>query len=404
MTDRNGRPTGWEKLPLAQVTDRIIVGLAMGITQYYAGEGAVLLRNQNIRPDRFDGSDILYLTDEFAATQKSKRLRAGDVITVRTGANIGDTCVVPDEFAGSLTFTTLITSPSPRKLDSHFLSYYVNSSFGRSEVNRLMAGGGKGNLNSTELKKFVLVAPPFVEQQQIAAILTAWDRAIELTEKLIEAKQQRKAALMQQLLTGKLRLPGFSEEWQTVKAGEIFKPVSTKNHPAERVLSVTQDMGVVCRDELDRKIGMSQDNTGGYKLVIPGDFIISLRSFQGGLEMSRLRGIVSPAYHVIRPATEIDCEFFRHFFKSYEFIGRLAVAVIGIRDGKQVNFEDFGFLKFHVPSLEEQKAISAVLNTQDREIELVQQKLDAMRRQKKGLMQQLLTGKVRVKVTESSGE
>jgi type I restriction enzyme S subunit len=265
-------------------------------------------------------------------------------------------------------------------------------------------GAGRYKLNKQALLRLPVLVPPLSEQKKIAAILSMWDRAIELTEKLIAAKQQRKAALMQQLLTGKVRLPAFSGDWSTLKAGDIFKPVSTKNHPSERVLSVTQDMGVVSRDEMDRKINMSLENTGGYKLVLPGDFIISLRSFQGGLEMSRLRGIVSPAYHVIRPAIEIDIEFFRYFFKSYEFVGRLAVAVIGIRDGKQVNFEDFAFLKFHVPPLDEQKAISSILNTQEREIELLQQKLDALRRQKKGLMQRLLTGKIRVKVTESSGE
>lgn len=244
----------------------------------------------------------------------------------------------------------------------------------------------------------IVHTPPLAEQQKIAAVLTTWDRAIELTEKLIAAKQQRKRALMQQLLTGRVRLPGFSSRWDIAKTGELFKPVSVKNHPDERVLSVTQDMGVVYRDQMDRKIGMSLDNTGGYKLVRPGDFIISLRSFQGGLEMSRVRGIVSPAYHVIHPVVEIDRDFFRHYFKSAEFIARLAVAVIGIRDGKQISFEDFGFMKCRLPPFEEQSAIAAVLNAADREIELHQQKLDALRRQKKGLMQQLLTGKVRVRV------
>ena len=218
------------------------------------------------------------------------------------------------------------------------------------------------NVSKLELLGIIVGRPSFAEQQKIAAILSTWDRAIELTEKLIAAKQKHKQALMQQLLTGKVRLSGFKGKWKSIKAGEIFKPLPKKNHPDERVLSVTQDMGVVYRDEMDRKIGMNMDNTGGYKLVEPGDFVISLRSFQGGLEMSRVRGIASPAYHVIRPAIDIDLEFFRHFFKSYEFVGRLAVAVIGIRDGKQINFDDFGFLKFRVPPEEEQNAISAALN------------------------------------------
>jgi type I restriction enzyme, S subunit len=394
----NGLPHGWEKCSLGNLCDRIGVGLAMGITQYYAERGTKLLRNQNIRPDRFDDRDILFLSNDFSSTQQSKKLRANDVITVRTGANIGDTCVVPAAYTGSLTFTTLISSPTRGLLDPFFLSFYVNSQFGKSEVNRLMAGGGKGNLNSSELKKFQLLTPPLPEQQKIAATLSTWDRAIELTEKLIAAKQKRKQALMQQLLSGKVRLPGFEGQWKTIKAGDIFRTVSVKNLPDERVLSVTQNMGVVYRDDMKRKISMNMDTTGSYKLVEPGEFVISLRSFQGGLEMSRIRGIVSPAYHVIRPVIDIDREFFRHFFKSYEFIGRLAVAVIGIRDGKQINFADFAFLKFRLPPVDEQEAISTVLSASEQELAKLNRKATLLRNQKKGLMQQILTGNVRVNI------
>lgn len=282
-----------------------------------------------------------------------------------------------------------------------FVNSFLNSDIGVSRIKALATPGvSQYNLNPTSLRTQLFVPlPPLPEQQKIAAILSTWDRAIELTEKLVAAKQKRKQALMQQLLTGKVRLPGYAGKWKSIKAGDIFKPVSSKNYPDERVLSVTQDIGVVYRDELDRKIGMNMDNTGTYKLVEPGDFIISLRSFQGGLEMSRLRGIVSPAYHVIRPVMEIDQEFFRHFFKSYVFVGRLAVAVIGIRDGKQISYEDFGFLKFPMPSVQEQKAISDVLTTADREISVLTRKASTLKQQKQGLMQQLLTGKVRIKVS-----
>jgi len=106
-----------------------------------------------------------------------------------------------------------------------------------------------------------------------------------------------------------------------------------------------QDVGVVPRSSLDRKVVMPEGSTDGYKLVEPGDFVISLRSFEGGLEYSRFRGLVSPAYTVLKPAKPIVDDFYRHYFKSQEFIGRLAVAVIGIRDGKQISYDDFEFLK-----------------------------------------------------------
>jgi type I restriction enzyme S subunit len=141
---------------------------------------------------------------------------------------------------------------------------------------------------------------------------------------------------------------------------------------------------------------MTHENTHTYKLVESGDFVISLRSFQGGLEYSRYRGLVSPAYHVIRPAIALCDDYYRHYFKSSDFIQRLAIATIGIRDGKQISYGDFSFMRIPLPPLEEQRAIAAVVDTVDREIKILQAKTDALREQKKGLMQQLLTGKKRV--------
>ncbi len=238
--------------------------------------------------------------------------------------------------------------------------------------------------------------PPIDVQQQIASILSTWDRAIEQTERLIAAKRRRKQALMQQLLTGKRRFSGEDvREWRYVKATDLFQNRSLKGHNTLPVLSVTQDQGVVLRSSLERKINMSDENTGGYKLVEPGDFVISLRSFQGGLEYSEVRGIVSPAYHVIHSKEELCPAFYRHFFKSSWFIGHLAVAVIGIRDGKQVSFDDFSSMKIPCPSPAEQRRIAGCLDCCDHEIDALRKKFEALKKQKKCLMQQLLTGKVR---------
>ena len=202
---------------------------------------------------------------------------------------------------------------------------------------------------------------------------------------------------MQQLLTGKKRLKGFEGGWKRIKAGEIFKSISVKGNGSEVLLSATQEHGVIPRDQLEGRVTMPTGDTNSFKLVEVGDFVISLRSFQGGLEYSEHRGIVSPAYTVLKPIVEIDKSFYRYYFKSAEFIGHLAIAVIGIRDGKQISYEDFCFVKIPYPNIEEQKAISTVLLQADKEIEIQKQKLDAMQAQKKGLMQVLLTGKKRIK-------
>ena len=181
------------------------------------------------------------------------------------------------------------------------------------------------------------------------------------------------------------------------EANELFKTVSLKkNGDKEELLAVTQDQGVIPRNLLDRRVVMPEGSTEGYKLIVPGNFIISLRSFQGGLEYSNYRGLVSPAYTVLKSIITISDDFYRHYFKSYDFIGHLAVAVIGIRDGKQISYEDFSFLKLPYPSLAEQEKIALVLSTADNEITIHQNQLAALKQQKKALMQQLLTGKKRV--------
>ena len=124
---------------------------------------------------------------------------------------------------------------------------------------------------------------------------------------------------------------------------------------------------------LDRKIAHNIETNDTYKVVHPGDYIISLRSFQGGLEYSEILGAVSPAYHVIQPIKDIDREFYRHYFKSVDFVSRLAVAVTGIRDGKQISFTDFGFIKLPYPHIDDQKRIGQLLSPADAELRLFRQ-------------------------------
>lgn len=263
-------------------------------------------------------------------------------------------------------------------------------------LNRFSESSAQPGLSVEKLVRYKLVIPTRLEQNKIADILSLWDTAIAKQTALIENLTLRKRGLMQQLLTGKKRLKGFSGEWERIKAGEIFKSISVKGNGSEVLLSATQEHGVIPRDQLESRVTMPTGDTNSFKLVEVGDFIISLRSFQGGLEYSEHRGIVSPAYTVLKPIVEIDKSFYRYYFKSAEFIGHLAIAVIGIRDGKQISYEDFCFVKIPYPNIKEQKAISSVLLQADKEIEIQKQKLAAMQEQKKGLMQVLLTGKKRI--------
>lgn len=254
----------------------------------------------------------------------------------------------------------------------------------------------QASISTGDLKKIRILVPPLGEQQKISEVLSVWDKAIEKQTQLIEKLELRKKGLMQQLLTGKKRLPGFSGEWKKVKAGLLFGSSSIRSNKFEPLLSVTQDKGVVPRDMLETRVTMPNGDLSSFKLVNVGDFVISLRSFEGGLEYSEYRGIVSPAYTVLKKKTDINDVFYKVYFKSNDFIQRLAVAVIGIRDGKQISYSDFCYIKIPYPSLQEQNAIANVFVSCNNEISLARQKLNSFQQQKKGLMQVLLTGKKRV--------
>ena len=178
------------------------------------------------------------------------------------------------------------------------------------------------------------------------------------------------------------------------KAKDIFKSVTNKKHNGNfEVLSATQGRGVVPRSQVNIDIKYGVESVSSYKKVDKGDFVISLRSFQGGIEYSEYEGLVSPAYTVLKSKLQICDGYYKAYFKTNDFIDRLNRGTYGIRDGKQVGFEDFGNMTIHYPTLKEQEKIAEILSAQDRIIELKSKLIEEKRRQKKHLMQQLLTGK-----------
>lgn len=268
----------------------------------------------------------------------------------------------------------------------------------------MVTRGTQQNLSGGILKEVPVPVPPLPEQRRIARVLSTWDQAITTTERLLANSRKQKQALMQSLLSDKHRALRKRSTLSRKHASEIFAPNSVRRNGDLDLLSVMQDVGVVPRQLLGRKVVMPEGSTEGYKLVEPGDFVISLRSFEGGLEYSRYIGLVSPAYTVLKAKLPISDDFYRHYFKSTDFIGRLAVAVIGIRDGKQISYDDFAFLRLPYPELEEQKAIAAVLNNAELIIQQQAAQLERIRSEKSALMAQLLTGKRRVHLPESESE
>ncbi len=184
-----------------------------------------------------------------------------------------------------------------------------------------------------------------------------------------------------------LRFPGYRESWIRYEAEQIFQNITDKNHPDEIVLTIQQGKGTLPRELSGRNILYDNTNTKNYKRVKFGDFIIHLRSFEGGLEMANEQGIVSPAYTILRHKKNIAFGFYKAYFRTNEFINHvLSKSVEGIRDGKQISYDAFKWLSIPYCRLEEQQKIADFLSLVDERIEKQRQLVEVLKRYKRGLL------------------
>ncbi len=279
-----------------------------------------------------------------------------------------------------------------------FLGYYLNSMAYRFQLYALIQGIKVCAISKKAMSGTFLIVPPLAEQKKIAEVLGVWDKAIEKQSQLIEQLTLRKRGLMQQLLTAKRRLPGFSDPWKVCELRELFKERNENNRVDLPLLSISGDKGVILQTESDKR-DISNDDKSKYKRINKGDIgYNTMRMWQGRSALSNIEGIVSPAYTIVIPNEGVDGYYMSVLFKQPRLMYDFWTHSQGlVEDTLNCKYRDFGRVRISCPSYIEQKAIAQVLTAADREIELAQQKLELLRQQKRGLMQQLLTGKKRVK-------
>lgn len=211
----------------------------------------------------------------------------------------------------------------------------------------------------------------------------------------------------------KLRFRQFESEgdWSYENGDQLFDSISDKNHNSDLpILAITQDQGAIPRDQIDYHVSVSEKGVENYKVVQIGDFIISLRSFQGGIEYSNYHGLCSPAYIILRREKDGSDSFYKYYFKSRKFIQDLNKNLEGIRDGKMVSYKQFSEILIPNPSPAEQQKIADCLSSLDELIQAETERLEALQAHKKGLMQQLFPAegetipKLRFPEFQESGE
>lgn len=286
------------------------------------------------------------------------------------------------------------------KSDLPFMDSFLTCDPMITYYNRVSTGSlvEKQRVHFSQFLEFVLPLPSINERAKIAAILTTQDKVIELKGKRLAEKQRQKKYLMQQLLTGKKRLPGFNGAWKTDCLGKLFFERKETNCENIEMLAITGTQGIIPRKELDLKDNSSEDKSK-YLRVCVGDIgYNTMRMWQGVSAYSNYEGIVSPAYTILKPSSSINAKYFAYLFKMSEIVFLFYRFSQGlVDDTRNLKYENFKKIKVcYPPDMKEQTAIAEVLSAADREIELLQQDIEQEKRKKKALMQLLLTGIVRV--------
>lgn len=320
---------------------------------------------------------------------KNYLLEKGDIVFARTGATTGKTYLY-NENDGQFVFAGFLIkfSPNTNLINPYYLKLSTEMPFYKSWIKVMSVRSGQPGVNAEEYAKYPLLLPPLPEQEKIAEILGAWDLAIEKVTALIAAKRLRKKGLMQKLLTAKIRLPGFTDEWQKVKLGEIASIVKGEQlgrlEMTESGIYPVINGGILksgFTDSYNREKNTITISEGGNSCGFVA--FVKERFWCGGhcYALSNLK---------------TDLHFLFQILKFSESnIMRLRVGS-GLPNIQKSSLDNF---LLHIPTdVSEQKAIADILSKADEEIDLLVRKLDLLKSQKKGLMQQLLTGKIRVKV------
>ena len=335
----------WEQRKLGD-----LVGIYDGVHQTpdYQDSGIMFLSVENIATLKSEK----YISEEAFERDYNVYPEKGDILMTRIG-DVGTTNVV--ETAEKVAFYVSLALLKPNGIDSYFLSNAMKTNdFQKGLRERTLVTAIPQKINKDEIGKInIFITNNDEEQKKIGAYFSSLDHLITL--------HQCKCHLLLKLL---------HNDWEQRKLGEVFKEYSEKGHTELPTLTIIQGGGTVKREDSDRNLMYDETNLSNYKMVRKDDFIVHLRSFEGGLEKASLDGIISPAYHTFH-SDEADSRFYYPYFRSFEFIKhKLVPHVYGIRDGRSIDIEGMKSIEIPYTSLSEQRKIGDYLELLDHLITL----------------------------------
>ena len=397
-------PDGWKIELLGEFT---IVKDGVHQTPTYTESGIPFLRVTDIQDESINLSKTKYISKE-EHEKITARLKPtnGDILYSKNGT-IGITRIVDWDWEFSFFVSLALLRFKKDSYSVQYLAQYLQSDLAKREIYQGSKQGSVINLHLEEIQKFRVPIPPLLEQCKIAEVLGVWDESIDLLEKLIGRVRSRKQGLMQQLLTGKKRFKEFEgSEWRRYHFKDIFTRITRKNTVNNsNILTISGTHGLINqRDFFNKRV--AADNLDGYYLIEKGEFAYN-KSYSNGYPLGAIKrldrydaGVLSTLYICFGLSNSLDSgDFMAHYFESEIFNKEIyGIAQEGARNHGLLNIgvNDFFELFLSIPSLPEQEKIAAVLSAADEEISTLEKQLAAYKQQKLGLMQQLLTGHIKI--------
>lgn len=398
-------PSGWKLTTLGEVCRGRLQTGPFGSQLHsheYVENGIAVIMPKDLINYRVVSQFAAKIPEERAFELKKHRLTKGDLIFSRRG-DVARFALIDEISEGSLCGTGCLKATPNQRHSPLFLSYFLQKDSIRQWLEKNAVGQTMPNMNTEILRELPLIsASSRDEEDKIAQILSTWDKAINTTEQLIANSQQQKKALMQQLLTGKKRLLDdsgvrFSGEWEAKHLSDIARIVMGSSPKSSAYNELKQGLPLIQgnADIKDRYSAPRVFTTETTKECKPSDILLSVRAPVGTVAISKHHACIGRGVCAISAKEQVSQEYLYQFLLNFE------PKWISFSQGstfESINSDEIKCLKFKIPNYTEQQKIASVLSSTDREIELLQSKLTALKQEKKALMQKLLTGKRRVKV------
>lgn len=356
-----------------------------------------------------DTEMLPYVKDELVVNQKLNYLKEGDLIISDASEDydgVGE-CIEVKNIATKKIVAglhTFLARDKSNKTVKGFRTYIFKNQKVNIELKKIVTGTSVFSISKSELQKFKIPVPSILEQQKIASILATWDNAIDNCNDIIEELKVRNKGLAQQLLTGKMRVNGFQgNKWETLKLEKLGNVISGLTYSPDDVCDKEGVLVLRSSNIQDKKIDLKSTiyvKNAKFNPVLEDDILICVRNGSRNLIgknlliPKELEGVAFGAFMCVF-RSEYN-PYLIHLFDS-EFYYREIQKNLGATINS-INGSDLKKFKFPIPKLEEQKAIANILDKAIEELNQYQQKLETLQIQKKGLMQQLLTGKTRVRI------